>query len=50
MRTINQYAVQRHIGGRGQFGTVYLCLNMHDQSMCTMKVIKRNRKRPAMVD
>ena len=38
--------VQRHLG-KGQFGSAYLCLNMHDEHMVTMKVIKRHKKRIA---
>ena len=47
-RRINQYAVQRRLG-KGQFGSVYLCLNMHDEQMVTMKVIKRKKKRVNVV-
>ena len=43
-RRINQFAVQRRLG-KGQFGSVYLCLNMQEEHMVAMKVIKRRKQR-----
>lgn len=34
--------------GKGQFGSVYLCYNMHDEQIVTMKVIKRRKRRKTL--